>query len=172
MALIGDNVDNTPHWHNPEGVSKEEETDLFIMSDDGSGHSINIPSYFIRKRTADEFKKVLNEGDTVIVQVKIEATRSEKPPQVILWFSTILDLSEHLLEDLREYLFLLEEKIDLEIKIRTQPCTTCPYLVYTQECVNDGQYCPLSPQASAQKETEDDDEDSDSTDIATYYESI
>ena len=33
MALIGDN--------------RAEESDAYIMSDDGSGHSINIPSFFI-----------------------------------------------------------------------------------------------------------------------------
>ena len=33
IALIGDN--------------KEEQSEVYIMSDDGSGHSINIPSFFI-----------------------------------------------------------------------------------------------------------------------------
>ena len=29
------------------GDSKREDSNIFIMSDDGSGHSINIPSFFI-----------------------------------------------------------------------------------------------------------------------------
>lgn len=35
VALVGDTV--------------EENSEVFIMSDDGSGHSINIPSFFINK---------------------------------------------------------------------------------------------------------------------------
>ena len=30
------------------GDSKSEDSNIFIMSDDGSGHSINIPSFLIR----------------------------------------------------------------------------------------------------------------------------
>ena len=43
VALIGDN--------------KAENSEVFIMSDDGSGHSINIPSFLIRKQSADFMKK-------------------------------------------------------------------------------------------------------------------
>ena len=41
MALIGDNL--------------AEQSEVFIMSDDGSGHSINIPSYLIEKKTSKAF---------------------------------------------------------------------------------------------------------------------
>ena len=30
------------------GDSKREDSNIFIMSDDGSGHSINIPSFLLR----------------------------------------------------------------------------------------------------------------------------
>ena len=43
VALIGDN--------------KVEDSEVFIMSDDGSGHSVNIPSFLVRKSTADAFKQ-------------------------------------------------------------------------------------------------------------------
>ena len=38
------------------GDSKREDSNIFIMSDDGSGHSINIPSFLLRNSTADAFK--------------------------------------------------------------------------------------------------------------------
>ena len=38
VALIGDNV--------------VENSEVFIMTDDGSGHQINIPSFFIREETS------------------------------------------------------------------------------------------------------------------------
>lgn len=54
------------------GDTKEENSEIFIMSDDGSGHSINIPSFFIRKHTADAFTEVYGEGSPIIVKVTIE----------------------------------------------------------------------------------------------------
>lgn len=38
VALIGDNV--------------MENSEVFIMSDDGSGHKVNIPSFFLRWETS------------------------------------------------------------------------------------------------------------------------
>ena len=57
IALIGDN--------------KLENSEVFIMSDDGSGHSINIPSFLIDKRTSDAFEESYSHGDHIIIQVKI-----------------------------------------------------------------------------------------------------
>ena len=37
----------------------EEETENLIMTDDGSGNSINIPSFIIRKWDADQIKKTI-----------------------------------------------------------------------------------------------------------------
>ena len=34
------------------GDVNSEKSEVFIMSDDGSGHSINIPSFFIREETS------------------------------------------------------------------------------------------------------------------------
>ena len=42
VALIGDNV--------------VENSEVFIMTDDGSGHQINIPSFFIRYEISEAFK--------------------------------------------------------------------------------------------------------------------
>ena len=45
LALVADN--------------KEEQSENVIMTDDGSGHSINIPSFILRKKEADIIKKTL-----------------------------------------------------------------------------------------------------------------
>lgn len=58
VALIGDN--------------KVEDSETFIMTDDGSGHSINIPSFLIRKDAAEELKSTYNEGVPIILKVSIE----------------------------------------------------------------------------------------------------
>lgn len=63
IALIGDTV--------------EEDSEVYIMSDDGSGHSINIPSFFVAKKTYDEFANSYEEGNHIIIKVTIETARSD-----------------------------------------------------------------------------------------------
>ena len=58
VAIIGDN--------------KAESSEVFIMSDDGSGHSINIPSFLIRKDAADAFKETYESGRPIVIKVEIE----------------------------------------------------------------------------------------------------
>lgn len=54
------------------GDSKIENSEVFIMSDDGSGHSINIPSFFVRKASADAFKTAYAANERVIIKIDIE----------------------------------------------------------------------------------------------------
>ena len=44
------------------GDDRVEYSEVLIMSDDGSGHSINIPSFLLRKGTADSFKQYSGYG--------------------------------------------------------------------------------------------------------------
>jgi hypothetical protein len=41
------------------GDLKEEDSENLIMSDDGTGHSINIPSFIVRKKDAELIKSVI-----------------------------------------------------------------------------------------------------------------
>ena len=51
------------------GDSKKESSEVFIMSDDGSGHSVKIPSFLIREQTADAFKESYAKGKHIILKV-------------------------------------------------------------------------------------------------------
>jgi len=79
IALIADN--------------KTESSEVFIMSDDGSGHSINIPSFMIRKSTAEAFKAAYASNERVIIKVDIDLGDEENIAQVALWYSTLFDLT-------------------------------------------------------------------------------
>ena len=68
MALIGDN--------------KVEDSEVFIMSDDGSGHSINIPSFMIRKSSADAIKESYSADERIIMRIIIETGQPEKATDV------------------------------------------------------------------------------------------
>ena len=83
------------------GDSKSEDSNIFIMSDDGSGHSINIPSFLIRQETANAFKKSYLAGDRIIIKVLIETEKSDDgTADIDLWFSTPFDLTTKQLEGL------------------------------------------------------------------------
>ena len=43
--------------------NQEEDSENLIMTDDGSGHSINIPSFIIRKKDATLIKETLQSAD-------------------------------------------------------------------------------------------------------------
>ena len=88
IALIGDN--------------KEEQSEVYIMSDDGSGHSINIPSFLIQKRSYDSFVDAYEDGNHIIIKVKIETLRTNNTSSVDLWYSTPFDLNVDILEGLRD----------------------------------------------------------------------
>ena len=91
------------------GNNKKENSEVFIMSDDGSGHTIDIPSFLIRSQTADAFKKSHENGERIIIKVKIETAKSNDISEVNLWFSTPFDLSVKQLENLQVTLPVLED---------------------------------------------------------------
>jgi hypothetical protein len=74
--------------------NKVEETENVIMTDDGSGHSISIPSFIIRKREADAIKKVLLSQDTqnVYIKAQFEMSHPDNRVEYELWYSSILDV--------------------------------------------------------------------------------
>ena len=108
IALIGDN--------------KEEDSEVFIMSDDGSGHSINIPSFLLDKQTSDAFEDSYRNGEHIIIQVKIETAHSANGSDgatVDLWYSTPFDLSVRQLKDLRKTIPLFGDHIKFDLKVKT-----------------------------------------------------
>ena len=131
IALIGDTV--------------EENSEVFIMSDDGSGHSINIPSFFINKETMDAFEDSYDNGDHIIIQVKIETAHTNNTSQVDLWISTPFDLSVDTLRGLRNQLPLFGDQIQFDVKIKSKPCVFCPVEEREKDCISNGLYCPIAP---------------------------
>ena len=79
VAIIGDN--------------KAESSEVFIMSDDGSGHSINIPSFLIRKDAADAFKDTYESGRPIVIKVEIETVQVNSTAHVDFWYSSPFDVS-------------------------------------------------------------------------------
>ena len=131
IALIGDN--------------KEEDSEVFIMSDDGSGHSINIPSFLLDKRTSDAFEQSYQKGEHIIIQVKIETAQSANGATVDLWYSTPFDLSVRQLKDLRKTIPLFGDHIKLDLKVKTTSNVLEALGQKEKDCISNGLYCPISP---------------------------
>lgn len=72
------------------------------MSDDGSGHSINIPSFIIRKKDADLIKKTLTKKDnpSVYIKAELEMVHPDNRVEYEFWYSTILDIEFDQLVDM------------------------------------------------------------------------
>jgi hypothetical protein len=50
-----------------------EYSELLMMADDGSGHSIHIPSFMLRKGASDHFKNIVeNDENLLILSVNLE----------------------------------------------------------------------------------------------------
>jgi ribosomal protein S4 len=72
------------------------------MSDDGTGHSINIPSFIVKKKDADKIKKFLTGKDQQKVYIKaaLEMVHPDNRVEYEFWYSTILDIDFDKLVDI------------------------------------------------------------------------
>lgn len=77
--------------------SQEEESENLIMTDDGSGHSINIPSFIIRKKDATIIKATLKDNQKVYIKAELEMAHPDNRVEYELWYSTIIDIDYELL---------------------------------------------------------------------------
>ena len=131
VALIGDNI--------------AEHSENKVMSDDGSGHSINIPAFLLRKKSADYFKEYKENGNSVIVKIAIETALSDNTVTVDLWYSTEFDLTEGILAGLKKYIPKFGNSVIFSPRIKTKSCTYCSREEQWAKCLSNGRYCPLSP---------------------------
>lgn len=136
IALIGDTV--------------EEDSEVFIMSDDGSGHSINIPSFFIDRKTSDAFKLSYAEHSHIIIKVVIETARSDQVA-VDLWYSTPFDLSTETLNGMRSIIPLYGDNIEFHVNIKSKSCFYCDEEEKKKDCISNGHYCAIAPISKDEK---------------------
>lgn len=74
---------------------REEYSENLIMADDGTGHSINIPSFIIRKKDGNIIKDTIinNPTKTVYLKAELEIIHPDNRVEYELWYSTLLDLN-------------------------------------------------------------------------------
>jgi PA domain len=85
--------------------NKSEDSENLIMSDDGTGTTINIPSFIIRKRDGDLIKDQLKKSNlsSVYVRAALELVHPDNRVEYEFWYSTILDVEPWLMYDVSLY---------------------------------------------------------------------
>lgn len=106
---------------------REEYSENLIMADDGTGHSINIPSFMIRKRDGNIIKDVVinNPSKKVYLKAELEINHPDNRVEYELWYSSILDLDYMQLRELALYQFALGKDALFTPRILTYSCLEC-----------------------------------------------
>lgn len=126
---------------------REESSENLIMADDGTGHSINIPSFIIRKRDGNIIKSfIINDPETTVyVKAELEMSHPDNRVEYELWYSSILDLDYMQVHDLALYQFALGDKALFTPRILTYSCKDCTEEMKRKSCISNGAYCPFLP---------------------------
>ena len=107
MALISD-----AYFENVEDVWME---DL-----DGSGFSLTIPGMMIAKDDGYKLEEAVKKGQTVTLQAQLEISHSiSSTVELSLWYGSILDLPNKLIEELYDYIHLLKSNLKFTPRIMT-----------------------------------------------------
>ena len=130
--------------------NKEEDTENLIMADDGSGHSINIPSFIIPKKDADKIKEALTKT-SIYIKAECEMVHPDNRVEYELWYSTILDLNPMLLDSMNKYQNLLSSNALFTPRILSYSCDYCSDSVKEENCLVNGKYCAHLPKHDVDK---------------------
>ena len=80
--------------------NKDEHSENLVMADDGSGWSITIPSFFIRKNAGKLIKDEIETGTKDYAKAELEITHPDNRVEYELWYSTFLDVDYWRLYDM------------------------------------------------------------------------
>jgi hypothetical protein len=125
--------------------SFKEDTENLIMADDGTGHSINIPSFIIRFNDGNKIKEILNNNKTVYIKNELEMVHPDNRVEYEMWYSTILDFEKWKIYDIANYQRALQNNSLFTPRILTYSCKYCSQEVKEKNCLSDGDYCPFFP---------------------------
>lgn len=96
-----------------------------IMSDDGTGYNVRVPSMIIDKATGSLLKKYAQDGERVSLQVSFEQRVRREKAQVVLWYSSN---NAHALDFIKEFgvhAVQLKEHIDFTPRFISWNCPQC-----------------------------------------------
>ena len=129
MALIADD--------------KSEDSENLIMSDDGTGNTVNIPSFMIKKKDSDAIKNMISKSNSsVYIKAELDIVHPDNRVEYELWYSSILDVEPWLMYDISLYQKTLENNALFTPRILTYACKSCSNDLKETLCLANGEYCP------------------------------
>lgn len=129
--------------------SKNEDVTDVMLSDDGTGAGIRIPSMLINRKQGELLKSHLLKASPQ--ELKITYLLAEfKAPTVAsglvkteLWYTSSDDRSLDFISNMAEYVVPVIEKMSFEPKFVTWACPNCDSDYKKQNCISDGKYCAM-----------------------------
>lgn len=125
-----------------------------IMSDDGTGSGIRIPSMLISKKDGEILKKFLTQQPEDITE-KAALTAEfvmENPDNTVEWelfYTSDNDKSLDFISNFAEYYEKFSKTdVDFTPQVVTWACPNCDGEFKKKECVSDGKYCSMNHQSS------------------------
>jgi hypothetical protein len=127
--------------------NQREDSENIIMSDDGTGSSINIPSFIIRKHDGDLIKEQLANvnSSSVYIKAQLDMAHPDNRVEYEFWYSTVIDTEPWLVYDLSLYQKALGRNAQFTPRILTYSCKGCTEEIKKSLCLADGNYCPYFP---------------------------
>lgn len=98
-------------------------------------------------KDASKLKTYADETGTGAVHLKVDLNlqHPDNHVEVELWFSTLVDFPDTLLEGMYDYHNLLGNDVSFEPRIATFACEDCPQDIKERDCLSNGKYCPFVP---------------------------
>jgi hypothetical protein len=124
--------------------SKSEYTQNVIMGDDGSGNSVNIPSFILGKKDCENIKDTIKmTNSSVYVRTEIDIVHPDNRVEYEYWFSSVLDQDPWVLYDLSLYQKALDSNALFTPRVLTYSCKYCSDEFKSKNCLVNGEYCPF-----------------------------
>ena len=83
---------------------KSEDSENLIMTDDGTGNTVKIPSFIIRKKDSDFIKETIAKTNTsVYIKAGLDIVHPDNRVEYDFWYSTVLDAEPWLVYDVSLY---------------------------------------------------------------------
>jgi len=79
------------------------------------------------------------------LRVDLNVRHPDNHVEVELWFSSLIDFPDSLLQGMNDYHKLLRNDVSFMPRIATFSCEDCPTEIKQRDCVSNGKYCPFKP---------------------------
>lgn len=128
----------------------EEDIDGVIMSDDGTGGGIRIPSMLIGKtdgrKLIDYLKRASEEEiDQTAIMAQFIMEKPDDRVEYDLWFTSSNDRALDFVADFKEYDRKFDDKVLMTPRYVFWKCTFCEEEYLQNDCFGGGKYCAVEP---------------------------